>query len=279
MQTARLAVLAPEVVDFSGVRHAMDQPVKQWSSGMRARLGFALAAASEGALYLIDEVLAVGDLQFRRRAVERIRELVSGGASVVFVSHDLQLVREVCDRAAWLEDGKIVHEGPVDEVIEAYGGAGWSSGVDLGSGPVRLFDLALNQPRIAKGASALITAVVEVKTAAPDRRIELSLRDPAGRGLVPAPSDHQLKLLTMGSADIVEEGRLATPGSFNLEASTGPIDGHGECDLVLSVVKGREGTVEAEAWTTLYFGYGPRFSSETMATFDFEVDCRVVRIE
>jgi ABC-type polysaccharide/polyol phosphate transport system ATPase subunit len=109
-----------DIVEFSEVGHALDQPVKQYSSGMQLRLGFALAAHLEPDVLLVDEAIAVGDLGFQYRCVERMRELVHAGCTLVFVSHDMSAVETLCDRAIWLRDGRLVATGTARSVVHDY---------------------------------------------------------------------------------------------------------------------------------------------------------------
>ncbi len=109
-----------QIVAFSGLERFIDTPVKRYSSGMYVRLGFSIAAHIEPNLLLVDEVLAVGDSQFRQRCAQRIEELQTMGTSIVFVAHNLYLVRSVCDRAIFLRGGEVQAQGEVGEVIQAY---------------------------------------------------------------------------------------------------------------------------------------------------------------
>lgn len=109
-----------EIVAFSGLEHAIDKAVKTYSSGMQARLGFAVAVAIEPDILIVDEVLAVGDEQFQRRCLERMNELRSGGRTAIFVSHGLGQVQQICDRAVWLDKGGVADSGPTEDVINAY---------------------------------------------------------------------------------------------------------------------------------------------------------------
>ena len=108
------------IVAFSGLENAIDNPVKTYSSGMYARLGFAVAVNVDPDVLLIDEVLAVGDEEFQRRCAEKISELRSGGRTVVLVSHSLAHVQLLCDRALWLQDGHLMRDGSPSDVIDAY---------------------------------------------------------------------------------------------------------------------------------------------------------------
>lgn len=110
-----------EIIDFSGCEMYIDTPVKRYSSGMRVRLGFAVAAHLEPEILVVDEVLAVGDAEFQRKAIGKMQDLSAGeGRTVLFVSHNMGSVRRLCNRALILESGKMIIDGPTDEVVEKY---------------------------------------------------------------------------------------------------------------------------------------------------------------
>jgi len=108
------------IVDFAGLPDAIDRQVKFYSTGMQMRLGFAVAAFLEPDVLLVDEVLAVGDATFQQRCLERMREVLAQGTTLVLVSHDLASVEAMCARGLWLSDGVLVSEGPVRDVLSAY---------------------------------------------------------------------------------------------------------------------------------------------------------------
>jgi homopolymeric O-antigen transport system ATP-binding protein len=108
------------IVEFSGVERFMDTPVKRYSSGMYVRLAFAVAAHLEPEILLVDEVLAVGDAEFQRRCLGRMEELGSSGRTVIFVSHQLSAVAQLCDRAIWINGGQVVGDGAPAEIIANY---------------------------------------------------------------------------------------------------------------------------------------------------------------
>jgi ABC-type polysaccharide/polyol phosphate transport system ATPase subunit len=112
--------LAPGIIEFADVGPFIDAPVKTYSSGMRARLGFAIATSITPDILLLDEVLGTGDQAFKARSQERIRGLVSSARAIVLVTHDLSYVTEFCNRAILLEQGTIVHEGEPAETVELY---------------------------------------------------------------------------------------------------------------------------------------------------------------
>jgi lipopolysaccharide transport system ATP-binding protein len=117
-----------EIVEFSGVESFLDTPVKRYSSGMSVRLAFAVAAHLEPEILLVDEVLAVGDAEFQRRCLGRMEDLSQSGRTVVFVSHQLQAVAQLCDRVMWLERGQVERQGPASDVVAAYLQAGYGAG-------------------------------------------------------------------------------------------------------------------------------------------------------
>ena len=109
-----------DIVDFAGLEHFIDTPVKNYSSGMYVRLGFSVAINVDPDILLVDEVLAVGDEEFQRRCTEKFAELKHSGKTVVIVSHALGSVRNLCDEVALLEHGKLLAVGPAGEVIDDY---------------------------------------------------------------------------------------------------------------------------------------------------------------
>lgn len=109
-----------EIVDFSEIEEFIDTPVKRYSSGMTVRLGFAVASCIEPDILLVDEVLAVGDASFRQKCIERIKVLLNNGTSLIFVSHDMGLVRAVCERAIYIERGEVQKSGLSGEIIDLY---------------------------------------------------------------------------------------------------------------------------------------------------------------
>ena len=117
-----------EIVDFSGVGQFLDTPVKRYSSGMSVRLAFAVAAHLEPEILLVDEVLAVGDAEFQRRCLGRMEDLSASGRTVVFVSHQMQAVAQLCDRAIWLDHGQVEREGPASDIVAEYLQAGYGAG-------------------------------------------------------------------------------------------------------------------------------------------------------
>jgi lipopolysaccharide transport system ATP-binding protein len=109
-----------QIKEFSDLGDSFEEPVKTYSSGMRSRLGFTTALMTHVDILLIDEVLSVGDAQFKQRAESAMKERVGGEQTVVFVSHSAPQVQELCDRAIWIEKGKIASEGVTEDVLRDY---------------------------------------------------------------------------------------------------------------------------------------------------------------
>ncbi|WP_312647412.1 ABC transporter ATP-binding protein [Aminipila sp.] len=108
------------IVDFSELHSFMEQPIRTFSSGMMMRLAFSIATIIEPEILIVDEILSVGDAHFAEKSSKRMKELMSGGTTVIMVSHVLQQIEDICDRVIWLENGKIVLEGESMEVCNAY---------------------------------------------------------------------------------------------------------------------------------------------------------------
>lgn len=109
-----------EIVEFSGISQFIETPVKRYSSGMRVRVGFAVAAYLEPEILIIDEVLAVGDAEFQKKCIGKMQDVSKEGRTVLFVSHNLGAVKSLCSRGILISKGKIVKDGSVDEVVDHY---------------------------------------------------------------------------------------------------------------------------------------------------------------
>ncbi|MCL2495510.1 MAG: ABC transporter ATP-binding protein [Oscillospiraceae bacterium] len=109
-----------EILEFSELQDFIDAPVKNYSSGMRARLGFSIATAVEPEVLIVDEVLSVGDAKFRRKSEAKIKSMFDKGVTVLFVSHNTAQVRNLCDTAILLDKGRVIAQGGADEVCDMY---------------------------------------------------------------------------------------------------------------------------------------------------------------
>ena len=109
-----------EIVEFSELGEYINYPVKNYSSGMRAKLGFSIATLIEPDILIVDEILSVGDIKFRKKSSQKINELMAEGVTVLLVSHSISQMRKICDKCIWIDNGKIVMEGEANEVCDAY---------------------------------------------------------------------------------------------------------------------------------------------------------------
>lgn len=109
-----------EIVDFAELRDFLDSPIKNYSSGMKARLGFAVATMVRPEILIVDEILSVGDYQFRKKCETRMNEMLGGGTTLLYVSHSMEEVKRLCSHAVWMDKGEAVMIGNANEVCEAY---------------------------------------------------------------------------------------------------------------------------------------------------------------
>ena len=133
-----------EIVAFAGLQEFIDLPLRAYSSGMKARLQFAIATATTPEILMVDEALAVGDQEFKERSDDRIRSMMGGAGTVFLVSHQLANILDICTRVLWVDHGRLIADGEPEEVAKAYrkelrrrreagrGGAGAGSGKDAG---------------------------------------------------------------------------------------------------------------------------------------------------
>lgn len=109
-----------EIIEYSELGEYIDVPVKNYSKGMKAKLGFSIATLIKPDILIIDEILSVGDIKFRKKSGKKINEMMAEGVTVLLVSHSIRSVQRICDRCIWINDGKLIMEGPADEVCNAY---------------------------------------------------------------------------------------------------------------------------------------------------------------
>jgi hypothetical protein len=109
-----------EIVAFSGLEDALDRQVKFYSSGMSVRLGFSIMSHTDPAILIVDEALAVGDAVFRQKCLQRMRDVVSAGTTLLYVSHGLKSLQGLCRRALWISDGELLMDGATTDVLDAY---------------------------------------------------------------------------------------------------------------------------------------------------------------
>ncbi len=151
MQRREIAAKLDEIIAFSGIEHHIDTPVKRYSSGMKVRLGFAVAAHLEPEILIVDEVLAVGDAEFQRKCLGKMKDVSSSGRTILFVSHNMTAVLSLCSRVVWIDAGRVAADGPPEEVVAAYLGSyaqsgdevAWAPGEGPGTDLVRLTHAAV----------------------------------------------------------------------------------------------------------------------------------------
>jgi lipopolysaccharide transport system ATP-binding protein len=162
MKRREIARKFPEIVQFAGVEQFIDTPVKRYSSGMYVRLAFSVAAHLEPEILLVDEVLAVGDAEFQRRCLGRMEELSNTGRTVLFVSHNMQAMSQLCNRAILLGRGALIREGPSSEVVAHYlqsvaGTGSTRAWPDVAEAPGDEF-ARLRSVRVVDGGGAVVDA-------------------------------------------------------------------------------------------------------------------------
>lgn len=121
MSKKNIKVVIDQIIDFSEIkRNLIDTPIKKYSSGMKVRLAFAVAVHLNANILLMDEVLAVSDYRFQEKSLKKLKELVANGKSIIFVSHDLESIRTICNKCILLKNGKVINEGSPNDVIKFY---------------------------------------------------------------------------------------------------------------------------------------------------------------
>lgn len=109
-----------EIVEFSELKDFLDVPVKNFSSGMTAKLAFSIATIVNPEILIVDEILSVGDIKFQEKSKNKMLEMIKGGTTVLYVSHSLQSIKELCDRVIWIEHGKMIKMGETKEICDEY---------------------------------------------------------------------------------------------------------------------------------------------------------------
>jgi ABC-type polysaccharide/polyol phosphate transport system ATPase subunit len=156
LRRSQLNVLLPDIESFAELGEFLDRPVKTYSAGMYVRLAFALATSVDPDILVVDEVLAVGDQYFQKKCVDRIAAFRRAGKTLVFCSHHLYYVRQMCDRAVWLHEGRVAGQGPAEEVVDAYqtylrarqgGAAAAARRVGAGAQPAEVTEVRITDER------------------------------------------------------------------------------------------------------------------------------------
>lgn len=242
-------------VEFAELDEALVQPVRTYSSGTVARLGFALASHADPDLLLLDETLAVGDERFRHKAMQRVRELSERGTAVVFVSHDMALVEAVCKRVVLLDGGRVMADGPAAKVVERHSGHGWAGGRS-GHAGVRLDHLELERHHIPAGDSLTMTGELQVLERSPHVRIELSFRA-LSDGTPPADLN-EARSRTIYEATVEDSNGITNhPGTYRFRADVDRVAIEGEIEVVVAAIDERDGLTVSECWRAATIGRPP----------------------
>lgn len=109
-----------EIVEFSELKEFLDVPVRNFSSGMTARLAFSIATVVDPEILIVDEILSVGDIAFQKKSEAKMKSMIGGGTTVLFVSHSLNQIEKICDKVVWLDHGQVVKVGPAKEICKEY---------------------------------------------------------------------------------------------------------------------------------------------------------------
>lgn len=109
-----------EIVEFSELKEFLDVPVRNFSSGMTARLAFSIATVVDPEILIVDEILSVGDMAFQAKSEAKMRSMIGGGTTVLYVSHSINSIKSICDKAVWLDHGKVIKMGPAEEICDEY---------------------------------------------------------------------------------------------------------------------------------------------------------------
>lgn len=198
ISAAEMATLEQDIIDFSELGEAIDRPVKTYSSGMTVRLAFALVTAVEPQLLIIDEALAVGDQHFQKKCVERIESFRNNGCTILFCSHSLYHVQQLCDTTLWLKGGQVQAYGATSEVLAAY------------EVHVRAQELADKVPPANTTAVAATpdTPAVNATTVAKIESVELPDLRPAVCGATPRLGSPHLCVVVRASAPGSEQPQI-----------------------------------------------------------------------
>jgi ABC-type polysaccharide/polyol phosphate transport system ATPase subunit len=236
------------IIDFAGLENFIDMPVKHYSSGMYARLGFAVAAHVEPEVLLIDEVLSVGDFSFQQKCLRKMREFRESGAAIIFVSHNMNAIASLCSNAILLQQGRVIAQGTPPQVIESYTSVAYevvsddeadkiiqmehgrvSRHLEITSGAI--FDETGRPTRsFQSGGKAVVVVNMQAHRELRDPIVGITIRGSDGTTVYDTNSAYQRIPLGMISAG--EELRVEyhlklnlCAGSFEVAAGAAPVDG------------------------------------------------------
>ena len=226
-----------DIVEFSGLENFIDSPVKTYSSGMYVRLAFAVAINVDPELLIIDEILAVGDVTFQQKCMEKFVDFRNQGRTIILVTHAMNSVRDMCDRAIWLDHGKLVAEGDPSELVEAYTERMLGIRSDRGDGSTRrgsgeiqieqaemfIGDSSSSVKRFRTGDSVTIRLHYRAEKAIPRPVFGIAI-EALGGAVVTSPCTRDVgmvpeRLTGEGFVDIAMSDVALMPGTFDLHTS------------------------------------------------------------
>jgi lipopolysaccharide transport system ATP-binding protein len=206
------------IVDFAGVERFIDTPLKHFSTGMQMRLAFAVAAHLEPEILLVDEVLAVGDLEFQKKCLGKMQDVSKSGRTIVFVSHNLTAVNALCQRSVLIESGEVVMDGPTPQIIAAYHIRSSETSKDLtdisrrsrtGTGTAIFTSLALRPldsngelaPLARTGCDLIIEVAIEARNELADSNVAIIIYDGGGYRLIDVNLNQKGEFLRLRSGE------------------------------------------------------------------------------
>lgn len=179
MTKSEISAKLDEIIAFSGCEKYIDTPVKRYSSGMTVRLGFAVAAFLEPEILVVDEVLAVGDAEFQKKAIGKMQDVASGGRTVLFVSHNMASIRQLCKHAVLLNNGSVEKMGDVNEVVDYYlhGQQTLNDFERSGNGAVRVLEFKQDKEAVSLGEDLVVDLKIQVNKDVEILDISFDLKD------------------------------------------------------------------------------------------------------
>jgi ABC-2 type transport system ATP-binding protein/lipopolysaccharide transport system ATP-binding protein len=241
MRRAEVRAKFDDIVEFAGVERFLDTPVKRYSSGMYLRLAFSVAAHMDPEIVVVDEVLAVGDAEFQRRCLARMAELGKDGRTVLFVSHDIGSVGQLCERVLWIDGGSVRDDGPTEEVLHRYlrSTVVKSHRLELAqadTGPAGMVDIAVGRTDAAgaplrRGDALAIVATIDVRAVQPGLDVAFWVLNATGTRIV----DERLSDEGGGVRE-----RFERPGRYEIRLALPPLLPPG--DYALGAWLGTEAT-------------------------------------
>lgn len=217
MSRRTLATRWDDIVEFSGVAHALDKPTKTYSSGMLARLGFALASHSDAEVILVDEVLSVGDFDFQRRSLERIMKLNREGRTTIIVTHNLGALPPLCHRIVQLEHGRVVADGTPAEVIPGYVLQEAEKYAAYGNESVHISEVEVRPSAVHPGDPLTVRGVIE--TTEPLVGCRAVVRVGMGQALIAAVGDSEQQILSRLVDEPLDIRVDKEPGRWRVQAT------------------------------------------------------------